>query len=311
MTSYLVTGGCGFIGSQLCRALLLRGDAVRVVDDLSTGRRARLPAAVDFIQGDVADPQTVHQAIVGVDACFHLAAVASVELGNRDWLRTHRTNLTGTITVFQAAIAVGPIPVVYASSAAVYGPCPSLPHRDGAEKQPLSAYGADKFGCELHARAAGRVHRLPSVGLRLFNVYGPGQDSKSPYSGVISIFCERIRHGQPIDVFGDGRQTRDFIFVADVVAAFLRAMDARLSEAPVLDICTGRGTSVLEMARTIASLCGQDLEIRFRPERAGEIEHSYGDPTNARQVLGLGRPTELSVGLAATLAWLGTSEVQR
>jgi UDP-glucose 4-epimerase len=304
MSTYLVTGGCGFIGSHLCKALLSRGDAVRVLDDLSTGSLGNLPAAAAFIQGDVADPPLVRQALAGVTGCFHLAAVASVELSNRDWLRTHRTNLTGAITVFDAAIAEGSAPVVYASSAAVYGPSPDLPLRESSEKQPLSAYGADKYGCELHARAAGKVHRLHSVGLRFFNVYGPGQDPKSPYSGVISIFCERIRRGQPIEVFGDGRQTRDFIFVDDVVTALLRAMDARLSGEPVFNICTGHATSLLELARTIASLCGQHLAIRFRPEREGDIAHSYGDPTAAMQVLGLGRSTELSIGLAATLAWL-------
>jgi UDP-glucose 4-epimerase len=233
-----------------------------------------------------------------------LAAVASVELSNRDWIRTHRINLTGAITVFDAAIAAGLVPVVYASSAAVYGDCPSLPLSESSEKQPLSAYGADKFGCELHARVAGKVHRLRSVGLRLFNVYGPGQDPKSPYSGVISIFCERIRRGEPIEVFGDGRQSRDFIFVADVVTALLLAMDTRLSGEPVFNICTGRATSVLDLAQTIASLCGQGLAIRFQPAREGEITHSYGDPTAAEQALGLGGPTELRIGLAATLAWL-------
>ena len=304
MATYLVTGGCGFIGSHLCKALLLRGDAVRVLDNLSTGSLANHPAAASFIQGDVADPRLVLQAITGVDGCFHLAAISSVELSNRDWLRTHRTKLTGAITVFDAAIAAGRIPVVYASSAAVYGDCPSLPLRESSEKQPLSAYAADKFGCELHARVAGKVHHLRSVGLRLFNVYGPGQDPKSPYSGVISIFCERIRCGEPIEVFGDGRHTRDFIFVADVITALLRAMDTRLSGQPVFNICTGRATSVLDLAQIIANLCGQELAIRFQPAREGEVTHSYGDPTAAKQALGLGGPTKLRIGLAATLAWL-------
>jgi UDP-glucose 4-epimerase len=242
--------------------------------------------------------------MTGVAGCFHLAAVASVEFSNRDWLRTHRTNLTGAITVFDAAIAAGRIPVVYASSAAVYGECPSLPLHENSEKQPLSAYGADKLGCELHARVAGKVHGLPSVGLRLFNVYGPGQDPKSPYSGVISIFCERLRRGEPIEVFGDGRQTRDFIFVADVITALLRAMDTRMSGHAVFNICTGRATTVLEVAQTIASLCRQDPSIQYRAEREEEIGHSHGDPTTAKQALGLGGPTKLRTGLAATLAWL-------
>jgi UDP-glucose 4-epimerase len=311
MATYLVTGGCGFIGSHLCKELLSRGDAVRVLDDLSTGSRANLPAAADVIQGDVADTQAVHEAMAGVDACFHLAAVASVELCNRDRQRAHRTNLIGTTTVFHAAMEAGLIPVAYASSAAVYGNCSSLPLRERSETQPLSAYGEDKLACEVYAQTVGKMHRLPSVGLRLFNVYGPGQDPKSPYSGVISIFCERIRRGEPIDVFGDGRQTRDFIFVADVVTALLRAVDTRLSGAPVFNICTGCGTSVLELASIIASLCNQNLPIRFKPERAGDIGRSYGDPTAATQALGLGGPTELRTGLAATLACLDEADAER
>jgi len=304
MAIYLVTGGCGFIGSHLCKVLVWRGDAVRVLDDLSTGSVANLPAGATFIQGDVADPRVVLEAITGVDGCFHLAAIASVELSNRDWVRCHRTNLTGAITVFDAAISTGLVPVVYASSAAVYGDCPSLPLRENSEKRPLSAYAVDKYGCELHARVASKVHRLRSVGLRLFNVYGPGQNPKSPYSGVISIFCERIRRGEPIKIFGDGRQTRDFIFVADVVTALLRAMDTPLSGELVFNICTGSATSVLELAQIIASVCSQDLAICFRPPRKGEVNHSCGDPTAAKQALGFFGYTELRTGLSATLASL-------
>ncbi len=154
MATYLVTGGCGFFGSHLCKALLSRSDRVRVLADLSVGNLARLPAGAGFIYGDVADPLSVRRVLAGVDGCFHLAAVTSVELSNRDWLRTHRTNLTGTITVLDAAAAAGPVPVVYASSAAAYGDSPILPHCECSEKKLLSAYGADKFGCELHPRVA-------------------------------------------------------------------------------------------------------------------------------------------------------------
>jgi UDP-glucose 4-epimerase len=304
MATYLVTGGCGFIGSHLCEALRRRGHAVRVLDNLSTGSASNLPAAATLIEGDVADRELVREALAGVHGCFHLAAVSSVELSNRDWLGAHRTNLTGAITVFDAAKATGPITVVYASSAAVYGDCASLPLSENSETRPLSPYGADKVGCELHARAGGRVHCLPSVGLRLFNVYGPGQDPKSPYSGVISIFCERLRRGEPIEIFGDGAQTRDFVFVADVVRVMLRAVGAGLTGASVFNVCTGRSTSVLELARTIASLSGKDPEIRFGPERKGDGRHSYGDPTAARQVLGVGPYIDLRIGLAETLAWL-------
>ena len=255
MTLYLVTGGAGFIGSHLCEALLARGDAMRVLDDLSTGKRENLPPGVPLIEGDVADPPTVRAAVDGVAGCFHLAAIASVERGVTDWLGTHRANLTGAITVFDAVRATR-TPIVYASSAAVYGDAATIPIVESSEPRPLSAYGADKLGCELHARVASHVHGIPTVGLRFFNVYGPRQDPRSPYSGVISIFCERLRRGAPINMFGDGGQTRDFVHVADVVAALLAAMRLAPAEAPVFNVCTGIATPVLALAHTIADLAG-------------------------------------------------------
>ena len=224
MSTFLVTGGAGFIGSHLCDALIARGDTVRVLDDLSTGHRSNLPAPATLIEGDVANPAIVALAMAGVDGCFHLAAIASVEKGITEWLGTHNANVTGTITVLDAIRRQGTkIPVVYASSAAVYGDAATVPIAETEPRMPLSAYGADKYACELHARVASHVHGIPTVGFRFFNVYGPRQDPKSPYSGVISIFCERIAAGVPIDIFGDGQQTRDFIYVLDVVAALLAA----------------------------------------------------------------------------------------
>ncbi len=223
---YLVTGGAGFIGSHVCDALLARGARVRVLDDLSTGRRENVPAGAELLVGDAADPAVVRDATAGISGCFHLAAIASVARGVEDWLGTHRANLTATITILDA-LRGRDVPVVYASSAAVYGDCPVRPIDEAAPLRPLSAYGADKLGCELHARVATHVHRVPTAGLRFFNVYGPRQDPRSPYSGVISIFCERVRSGRAVQIHGDGGQTRDFVFVADVVAALLAAMDAR------------------------------------------------------------------------------------
>ena len=306
MTTWLVTGGAGFIGSHLCEALLHRGDTVRALDDLSTGKRENLPAAVALIEGDVADVAAVRAAMHGVNGCFHLAAIASVERGVTDWLGTHRANLTGAITVFDAARATR-TPVVYASSAAVYGDAATLPISESTPCRPLSAYGADKLGCELHARVASHVHGIPTVGLRFFNVYGPRQDPRSPYSGVISIFCERIRRGAPINIFGDGEQTRDFVYVADVVAALLAAMALSPSDAPVFNVCTGHPTSVLGLARVIAALTETRLDIRHAPPRAGEIRHSTGVPAAARGMLGLGEPVALRDGLAEVLDWLGTT----
>jgi UDP-glucose 4-epimerase len=303
MTTWLVTGGAGFIGSHLCKALLARGEAVRVLDDLSTGKRENLPQGAALIEADVADAAAVREAIDGVVGCFHLAAIASVERGVKDWLGTHRANLTGTITVFDAARARR-IPVVYASSAAVYGDVTTLPITEAAICRPLSAYGADKVGCELHARAATHVHGIPTVGLRFFNVYGPRQEPRSPYSGVISIFAERIRRGAPIEVFGDGEQTRDFVYVSDVIAASLAAMRLLPPEAPVFNVCTGTATSVLALARMIAELAGTQLAVRHRPPRVGEIRHSTGSPALSRDALGLAAPRHLREGLGEVLGWL-------
>ena len=204
---YLVTGGCGFIGSHLVDALTAANHSVRILDDLSTGSLAYTPDTAEFIRGDVADPGTVEKAMRRVDGCFHLAAVASVERCNLDWPGTHRTNLAGTVAVFDAARKRS-TPVVYASSAAVYGNNPDVLTEDTVLR-PISAYGADKLGCELHGLVAHRVHRVPNCGLRFFNVYGPRQDANSPYSGVITIFSSRITNSQPIIINGDGHGSRD------------------------------------------------------------------------------------------------------
>jgi UDP-glucose 4-epimerase len=305
VSTYLVTGGAGFIGSHLCEALVARGDTVRVLDDLSTGHRRNVPAPATLIEGDVADPAAVARAMQGVDGCFHLAAIASVEKGVTDWLGTHHTNATGTITVFDAIRRQGSrIPVVYASSAAVYGDAAVPPIAETAPCAPLSAYGADKLSCELHARVASHVHNIPATGLRFFNVYGPRQDPKSPYSGVISIFCERIAAGRPISIFGDGQQTRDFVLVADVIRALLAAMALRLPNAPVFNVCTGVPTSVNALARLIAELAGKSLDARTEPPRAGEIRNSLGVPTLANTVLGIPGRSGLHTGLGQVLEWM-------
>ncbi len=306
MTTWLVTGGAGFIGSHLCEALLARGDAVRVLDDLSTGKRENLPPNIDLIEGDVADPAVVRQALDGVAGCFHLAAIASVERGINDWLGTHRANLTGIITVFDAIRRLpAKIPVVYASSAAVYGDAETMPIIEQTAHHPLSAYGADKSGCELHARVAGHVHGIPTVGLRLFNIYGPRQDAMSPYSGVISIFCERISRGAAVDIHGDGGQTRDFVFVTDVIAAMLAAMRLRSVDSPVFNVCTGQPTSVLDLAHTIAELIGTRLDVHHEPSRGGDIRHSIGSPVLSRTTLSLSEAVTLRAGLGKVLDWLG------
>lgn len=288
-----VTGGCGFIGSHLVDALVRRGDEVVVLDDLSTGRRSNLPPEAELLVGDVAEPEAVRRAIDGASGVFHLAAVASVQRCNEAWRDSHRVNLTGTITVLEAARDAGRIPVVYASSAAVYGDNSNTPLRETEHARPLTAYGVDKYGSELHAGVAGLIHRLPSFGFRFFNVFGPRQDPSSPYSGVISIFADRMANGQDIVIHGDGGQTRDFVYVADVVAHLLAGMSAAATDAPVANVCTGRQTSIRQLADVLSELIDYRGTITHGASRAGDIRTSVGDPTFATATLGV----EASVGL--------------
>ena len=255
MALYAVTGGAGFIGSHLCDALLAHGHGVRVLDDLSTGSRGNLDPRCELMMGDVADPAAVRALLREAAGCFHLAAIASVARGNEDWLGTHRTNLTGTITVLDAARVADRLPVVYASSAAVYGDLGERAAPEDAACAPRTAYGADKLGGEWHARAGYLVHGVPSVGLRFFNVYGPRQDPSSPYSGVISIFASRLAQGLALRIDSDGRQGRDFVHVADVTRHLLAAMrHAReRPNATVLNVCTGRMALGVEAEVDIAS----------------------------------------------------------
>jgi UDP-glucose 4-epimerase len=307
MARYLVTGGCGFIGSHLVERLLAGGHELRVLDDLSTGKRENLPAGVDVVIGDVAEAGAVRAAMEGMDGCFHLAAVASVDRSREAWLETHAVNLSGTIAVFDAARHArpgGPVPVVYASSAAVYGDNPAVPLKEEAVTGPLSAYGADKLGCELHARVADGVHGVPTTGFRFFNVYGPRQDPKSFYSGVISIFAGRIARGEPIIINGDGEQVRDFIYVKDLVRYLTAAMEAPRSGAPVYNICTCRPTSVNQLAEILARLAGKPLDRSYGPARPGDIRTSIGDPSRLEAAFGMACETRLEDGLRDTLAWL-------
>ncbi len=306
MAKYLVTGGCGFIGSHLVEALLAAGHVVRVLDDLSTGKRANIPeAAIELLVGDVSDPEAVSAAMEGVDGCFHLAAIASVQRSNTDWIGTHRVNQTGTIAVLDAARSAGnggAIPVVYASSAAIYGDNQNLPLAETEPPRPLTAYGADKLGSELHARVAGAVHGVATCGFRFFNVFGPRQDPASPYSGVISIFAGKLRVDEALTIYGDGQQTRDFVYVGDVVRHLLAGMHCTDVSAPVFNVCTGRQTSVAVLAEAMAALLQVPLRIANSPARPGDIRHSVGDPALAKASLLTVADTPLEEGLRRLLA---------
>jgi UDP-glucose 4-epimerase len=305
MGRYLVTGGAGFIGAHLVDLLLSQGQEVRVMDNLRSGKRANLPPGVEFVAGDVRDLEQVRAAFAGVDGCFHLAAIASVHAG--DAANARATNLDGAINVFEAARRApgAPPPIVYASSAAVYGESQAAVLGEDSPTQPVSAYGADKLGCETHASTAARAHGLGSVGLRFFNVYGPRQDPRSPYSGVISIFAANIAAGSPITIHGDGQQTRDFVYVSDVRAALWDAMAfCRPGVAEIFNVCTGRELSINGLADEISRLLFTSAHITHGPARADDIRRSVGDPRRLAARLGSAPRTPLDVGLAATLQWL-------
>jgi len=301
MACFLVTGGAGFMGSHLVDALLEHGHLVRVLDDLSSGKRQNLPRQIEFLRGDVTDPRTVAGALEGVDACFHLAAIASVVLSNRDWLRAHEVNLAGTLNVFDQARRHRRVPVVYASSAAAYGNCAAIPISEDALVAPVSAYGADKAACELHARVAGAAHAIPTVGLRFFNLYGPRQDRRSPYSGVIALFAERLARGEPVEIFGDGKQIRDFTYIGDAVAALDRALGVVSTDAPVFNVCTGKGTTVRRLAKIMARIYKTDVAAIYCPARSCDVRISIGDPRRAAEKLRFRAETTLETGLAITL----------
>ena len=299
MARYLVTGGCGFIGSHLADALVAEGHTVRILDNLSTGKRENLPAGAELVIGDIRDIAAVRRSVEGVDGLFHLAAIASVEESRQKWLECHAINLGGTIHLLEAVRRMAAVPrIVYASSAAVYGDSANLPLTETALPRPINAYGADKLGCELHARVACLLHGIRTIGLRLFNVYGPRQDPSSPYSGVISIFASRLARGGPITIYGDGRQIRDFIAVADVVPFFLSAMTADRGFGEAFNACTGHGVSVQQLAETLGNVLGIQPQIEYAPARPGDIRVSIGNPEAAAEVLGRRTRYSLAEGLA-------------
>jgi UDP-glucose 4-epimerase len=308
MTRYLITGGAGFIGSHLAGTLLADGHAVRVLDNFFSGRAENLPAGIELVRADVTRQEAVSDAMEGVDGCFHLAAIASVESCRKDWLRSHAVNLSGAITVFDEARKAQSragriVPVVYASSAAVYGNTDQIPISEQTPTDPVNAYGVDKLGCEMHATVGAQVHDLAMVGLRFFNVYGPRQDPNSPYSGVVSIFCQRILDGAPIEIHGDGTQVRDFVYVGDAVSALRRAMQLAVRRQPlVFNVCTGIGTRIGELARIIAQVRGVPFAPRYVPSRIGDVQVSIGNPRSARRGLGFSAEIALAQGLTRTLA---------
>lgn len=298
----IVTGGAGFIGSHLVDRLLAAGEQVVVLDNLSSGNRDNLPPQAKLVLGDVTDAALVAELARGADSVFHLAALVSVQECIKDWHLGHRVNLGATIGVLQAAAQARPggIAVVYASSAAIYGDRSGSACHETSLPAPISPYGADKLGCEHQARAMAEIHALPSVGLRFFNVYGPRQDPRSPYAGVISKFCANRLADDPHTVFGDGQQSRDFIYVADIVEGLIRARTHAESKggAAVFNLCTGVETTLIGLAAEIDTVSGRaPLPITHAEPRAGDIRMSLGDPAEAARRLGFTAGTDIQTGL--------------
>jgi UDP-glucose 4-epimerase len=302
MAGVLVTGGAGFIGGHLTRRLIADGHNVTVLDDLSSGTPENVPAEARLVIGSVLDERLVQECASAVDICYHLAAIASVERCTEDLIHSHQVNATGQVTIISALRRCDrDVRLVYASSAAVYGQQGEEPIKEAAAPKPLSAYGADKLSCELHAAAAWTVFGLRSIGLRFFNVYGVGQSADSPYSGVITKFAQRLRTDQPLVISGDGEQSRDFVHVLDVVEALCRAGEAADPRSEVLNVCTGKPTNILCLAILMSELAARTDRPAFGPARPGDIKSSVGDPEAAREALGFHPTVDLRSGLASLL----------
>lgn len=301
MRRYLVTGGAGFIGSHLVEALVARGERVRVLDDLSSGRRENLSAVlgqVELLEGDVADPGTVDRAIDGCEAVFHLAAIASVQASIKNPRHAHKVNVDGTLNVLEAARQAGVRRVVFASSAAYYGDHTALPLMEDLPPRPLSPYAANKATGEMYCTAFHASYGLETVALRFFNVYGPRQDPASPYSGVISIFADRMGSGKRPVIYGDGKQTRDFVYVADVVRALLLADEQDSAVGAILNVASGLQMSVLQLAETMNRVLQTSLVPILQPARASEVRYSEGDVRRAREALGWEATIPMHEGLS-------------
>lgn len=300
----LVTGGAGFIGSHTVEALLAAGARVTVLDNFSSGRRANLPEPSErlrVIEGDIRDLEAVRAAIVGASHVLHLAAQVSVQASIADPLESCRQNVLGFVTVLEAARAADVRRVAFASSAAVYGMPRELPLTEDSPVAPISPYGLEKSIDEQYGRLYASLYALPTLGLRFFNVYGPRQDPRSPYSGVISKWHGALAAGAPVRIFGDGLQTRDFVYVGDVAQVNVRALAA--SETGVCNVGTGTSVTLLDMLSSLERAAGRPAERRFEPAADGDIRFSATGTERLRDRIGFVPTTGLESGLGALLHW--------
>ncbi len=306
MGSVLVTGGAGFIGSHLAQTLAARGSRVTVFDNLASGRLENLEdfqRDITFVEGDIRDKDLLQKAMQNCDVVFHQAAVVSVTKTVEDPVGSSSVNDSGTLTVLEAARQNNVKRVVLASSSAVYGDDPQLPKLEAMSPNPLSPYAVQKLTNELYAALYFRLYGLDTVCLRYFNVFGPRQDPSSPYSGVISIFMQRAAEGKAPVIFGNGEQTRDFVFVRDVVQANILAATGEGAAGEVFNVGTGKAVSVKSLWSHISRMGGNDIEPTYAPARAGDIMHSLAGTAKGHDRLMFQASISLDDGLSQTFAW--------
>ena len=305
MPSYLVTGGAGFIGSHLTEALLGRGARVRVADSFITGKRENLAhlSGIELVEGDLADLDVARRAVDGVDYVLHQAAIPSVPRSVKDPIESNRANVVAALNVLVAARDAKVKRLVYAGSSSAYGNTPTLPKREDMAPNPLSPYALQKLVAEQYCQLFTALYGLETVTIRYFNVFGPRQDPGSPYSGVISLFATAVLDNRQPIIYGDGGQTRDFTYVANVVDGVLRACEAPAASGEVINVATGGRISLNELLAVMNRLTGRSLEAIHKEPRAGDVRDSQADIGKAERLLGYRPTVSLEDGLRQTLDW--------
>jgi len=305
MPSYLVTGGAGFIGSHLTEELIRRGEQVRVVDSLITGHRKNLVhlSGIDFLEGDLADLAIAKRAVQGVDYVLHQAAIPSVPRSVEDPITSNRANIDSTLNVLVAARDARVKRVVYAGSSSAYGNTPTLPKHEGMPTNPLSPYALQKLVGEQYMQMFTSLYGLETVTIRYFNVFGPRQDPSSPYSGVISVFAKALLENKAPTIYGDGEQTRDFTYVANVVDGVLRAVKAPGAAGQVVNVATGSSISLNRLFTSMREMLGSRVDVAYGPLRNGDVKDSLADITRARTLLGYEPLVPFEAGLKKTIDW--------
>lgn len=305
MATYTITGGAGFIGSHLVEEVLRRGHSVRVVDNLSTGRRENLPAAgaVEVVVGDVSDPAVARRAAAGATVVLHQAAIPSVPRSVEDPAASHRANVEGTLQILLAARDAGVSRLVFAGSSSVYGNAAALAKREDMRPHPLSPYALQKLVGEEYCRLFTELYGLETVVTRYFNVFGPRQSPGSPYSGVISLFIDAMLAGRSPRIYGDGEQTRDFTYVDDVVQGVLLAAERPGVAGRVLNVAAGGRVSLLDVISALQTILQTTVDPILGPPRAGDVRHSTADISEAKRLLGFEPKTTFADGLRQTVTW--------